>query len=319
MGIHDRGWYRDESSGWGRAGEHRGVILLIAITVACTIVNFVVPQPPQPRTDEEFAQPVRALQQVADFHPVAVLQQAQVWRLATSFFIDASVFGLIFGMLGLYFFGGEMELLYGTGRFVVFYLLAGIIPNAAKLLLALGGIGMDVHTSGASAPLAATFVLFVFHYPHRPIRLWLLPAIPAWVLVTIYLAINVLLLAAAINTRNSGGVPAILEPLLGAVVGYIFYRTRGGVFGLQSAFGKRQKRRTSSANLKVYDEDAPRPSARPKVEEVPQPVGGGVDEHLEAKLDAVLAKVARQGRGSLTAEENAVLLQASEVFKKKRR
>ena len=266
MGIHDRGWYRDEGGRWGGAGEHRGVILLIAVTVACTVVSFAAPHAPRAvavANGEPVEVPVSVLEDALDFHPPKVLRHFQAWRFATSEFVHASAIGLIFGMFGLYFFGGEMEILYGTGRFVAFYLLAGVIPNAAKLLLALAGVGADAHTAGASAPLAATFVLFVFHDPHRPIRLWLLPPIPAWVLVTVYLAVSVLTLAAALGSRNGDGIAAVLDPLVGAAVGFAYFRTRGRVFGLPTGSGRRERRRTSPANLKAFDPDAPRPTARP--------------------------------------------------------
>ena len=76
----------------------------------------------------------------------------------------------------------------------------------------------------------------------------------------------------------------------------------GRIFGfvdtLGGLFRRRGQSRRSPANLRVYDDNAPRPSTRAASpppaatpEPVPQPAGGGVDEHLEAKLDAVLAKL----------------------------
>jgi hypothetical protein len=44
-----------------------------------------------------------------------------------------------------------------------------------------------------------------------------------------------------------------------------------------------------------------------------------VDEHLEAKLDRVLAKMSTQGQESLTAEEREILVKASELYKKRRK
>ena len=43
-----------------------------------------------------------------------------------------------------------------------------------------------------------------------------------------------------------------------------------------------------------------------------------MDEHLEAKLDAVLEKLTRSGKESLTDAERQVLLQASEIYKRRR-
>ena len=52
----------------------------------------------------------------------------------------------------------------------------------------------------------------------------------------------------------------------------------------------------------------------------PAPVASaGLDEHFEAKLDEVLDKVNKSGKGSLTEAEQKVLLRASEIYKKRRR
>ena len=43
-----------------------------------------------------------------------------------------------------------------------------------------------------------------------------------------------------------------------------------------------------------------------------------MDEQLEAKVDAVLEKVARSGQASLTEHEREILLRASELYKRRR-
>ncbi len=330
MGIHDRDYYRDDGGRWGSASAHRGVIALIAVTVALSLMNFVVTEPTTVTVDgvTRPGEPVHVLSDALQFDYAKVVTEYQVWRPFTSFlFTPDWLFGLLFGSLLLYFFGGELEILYGTGRFVAFYLLTGVLANVVKF--GLGVAGATAPTYGTAAPMFATMVLFAFHYPHRPIRIWFLIPIPVWILVSIYLGLNLLLLLGAIRQPNA--MPHAVEPIIGAAVGFAYFRTRGRIFGFVDALGglfrRREQSRRSPANLRVYDDNAPRPSTRSaappppaKPEPVPQPAGGGgVDEHLEAKLDAVLAKVARQGKGSLTAEENDVLMRASEVFKKKRR
>ncbi len=318
MGIYDREYYRESPSRWwGNPGDRRGVIALIAITVSCAIANEVFRQPNA--NGEGFERQV--LVHATDFYPPAILQ-GQVWRFVTSFLVGPlNVLSLIFGMFGLYIFGGELEQLYGTRRFVVFYLMAGFLSCLVKFGLALAGIGFDAHTSGAAGPLFATFVLFAFHFPHRQIRIFFLLPIPVWILVAIYLGLNILGLLAGLQDPEGSSVPHLIDPLFGAVVGFAFLRTRGTMFDFEMLFSRRTQKRRSPASLKMYDEDAPPPerSGAERAESRPQPQATIiVDEHLEAKLDAVLAKVARQGRGSLTADENEILLKASAIFIKRR-
>ena len=269
MGIHDRGWYREESGRWGGASEHRGVISLIAITIAVSVAGFVIRQERPVVVDGvpvvEHGKPVTdkfpVLRESLDFHYPQVIPGGQVWRFATSFFLDGSFLFLIFGMFCFYFFGGEMEIIYGTGRFVVFYLMSGVVANGTKLLVGLAGLGLDTHTAGCAGPLFATFVLFALHYPHRPIRIWMLLPVPAWLLVTLYLAIHLFALVATAQDPTGGGLPWVIDPLIGAAVGFAFYRSRGTLFGFLSAIGRRERRR-SPADLRVYDNAAPRPSGR---------------------------------------------------------
>ena len=73
----------------------------------------------------------------------------------------------------------------------------------------------------------------------------------------------------------------------------------------------------------------PRFRSRPKLrvyrpEPRPEPVTAAVprsepDAHLEEELDAVLEKVARHGRDSLTERENQILMRASEIYKRRRK
>jgi membrane associated rhomboid family serine protease len=316
MGIYDRDYYRDDGGRWwGAALEHRGVVALIAVTVACFIASVVV-------RDQATGHSV--LVEKGTFQPAAVMA-GEVWRVFTSFFLHdpRTLFGVILGMLGLYWFGGDVELIYGTARFVTFYLTAGVLANVVKLLLGVFGVDTDLHTVGPAAPLFATFVLFACHFPHRTIRLFFVLPVPAWALVVVALGLYALSL-------STGGLRAWLaEPLTGAAVALVYHRTGGllGVFGGLSGFGRRTRRRPT--DVKLYDsptpQAAPVPSSRRERDE-PTPVStadvvaarGGVDEYLEAKVDAVLEKLARHGKGSLSPEENAVLLRASEVFKKRR-
>ncbi|HLW63732.1 MAG TPA: DUF6576 domain-containing protein, partial [Gemmataceae bacterium] len=77
--------------------------------------------------------------------------------------------------------------------------------------------------------------------------------------------------------------------------------------------------------LRVYREEPPprRRESRPITEDEPThkvaPAGSAADEHLEAQVDKVLAKVAQQGQDSLTDEERRVLQRASEIYRQRRK
>jgi hypothetical protein len=72
------------------------------------------------------------------------------------------------------------------------------------------------------------------------------------------------------------------------------------------------RRRLTRPPLRVYREEEP---ATPVSVSATSPD----DEQLEAKMDAILEKISRTGKESLTPGEREVLLRASEVFKRRRR
>jgi hypothetical protein len=83
--------------------------------------------------------------------------------------------------------------------------------------------------------------------------------------------------------------------------------------------GRRRSPPPSDADIRLFREELPEPDE--DEEEMPAAVASkaDVDEHLEAQLDAVLAKVAAHGQGSLTSAEREILKRASEVYRKRRR
>jgi hypothetical protein len=104
---------------------------------------------------------------------------------------------------------------------------------------------------------------------------------------------------------------AVSVHLAGAAFGLAYYKFRWRLIDLWPKLQTWKKRR-SQPRLRVYRE-----------EETPTPVTVAAaapveDEQLEAKMDAVLEKISRTGKESLTESERAVLLQASEVFKRRR-
>jgi hypothetical protein len=112
-----------------------------------------------------------------------------------------------------------------------------------------------------------------------------------------------------------GGV-AVAVHLGGAAFGFAYFKFQWRLLNLWSGFGSWQRRR-DRPNLRVYrpehEEEAPMPT--PVTVAAPT---SDLDEHLEAKLDAVLEKVTKFGKDSLTDGERQILMRASEVYKRRR-
>jgi membrane associated rhomboid family serine protease len=110
-----------------------------------------------------------------------------VWQLLTYGFLHGGVAHLFFNMFALYMFGGDVERLLGSRRFLVYYLVC-VVGAALTQLVVMGGIQRPpAATLGASGGVFGLLLAFGMAYPQRRIMLLFPPIpMPAWVFVTLY-------------------------------------------------------------------------------------------------------------------------------------
>ena len=111
----------------------------------------------------------------------------QVWQLLTYGFLHGSLTHLFFNMFALYMFGGEIERLLGTQRYVTYYLVC-VVGAAVAQLLVISNMNMaPIPTVGASGGVFGLLLAFGMAFPQRRIMLMFPPIpMPAWVFVTLY-------------------------------------------------------------------------------------------------------------------------------------
>ncbi|MGA9305613.1 MAG: rhomboid family intramembrane serine protease [Candidatus Sulfotelmatobacter sp.] len=130
----------------------------------------------------------------------------------TSMFLHGSWLHVIGNMLYLYIFGDNVEDYLGHFRYLVFYLLTGLIAMATQVAVNLHSTAPTVGASGAIAGvLGAYFVLF----PRARVLTWVFELlilviwIPAWIILIYWFFLNFLSGTAtvlAIHRQNMGGV-----------------------------------------------------------------------------------------------------------------
>jgi membrane associated rhomboid family serine protease len=156
--------------------------------------------------------------------------------LITSMFLHGSWMHVIGNMWYLWIFGDNVEDRFGHARFIVFYLLAGIIA-------AMGQIAMDPHsilpTIGASGAIAGVMGAYVVLYPRSRVHT-LIPffpfffevfEIPAIVLLGFWFLMQLVsagAIAVTANTSGGGGVAflAHVAGFLFGVIGVFIFRNR---------------------------------------------------------------------------------------------
>lgn len=315
MGIYDREYYRREGPSYLGAWADSGKVCkwLVAINVVMFILQLVTfPQTKaEDLLDPEAMQTAGVITDWLAMKPDAVFYQGQVWRLLTGCFLHSpySFWHILVNMLVLWFFGRYMEDLYGHREFLAFYLVSGIVGNLAWGLTALWSHQQGdpyVYALGASGAVTAVMVLCALIYPYKTILLWWILPVPFWVFALVYVAGDLFVFLRGADT----GV-AVAAHLGGAAfaLGYqkLGWRLTSGRWG--DFFRKMQ--RPLRPQLRIYRDD----EAASVRTSVPEP---RIDEQLEAKADAVLEKINRFGKESLTAEERDILQRASEQYRKKR-
>ena len=102
--------------------------------------------------------------------------QGKAWQIFSYMWLHADFWHLAFNMFGLWMFGGQVESLWGSRRFLNFYLIcgtgAGLLIFVYHLFIQQGAV-----TLGASGAIYGLLTAFSLMWPNRTIML-LFPPIP---------------------------------------------------------------------------------------------------------------------------------------------
>lgn len=88
-----------------------------------------------------------------------LINEGQWWRLITPIFIHIGLMHLFFNSFALYIFGPTAEWLFGRFRFVLFYVLTGVVGNVASYIFNPIAI-----SAGASGAIYGIFGMYVYLY-----------------------------------------------------------------------------------------------------------------------------------------------------------
>lgn len=148
--------------------------------------------------------------------PELVTTKYFVWQFLTAMFIHGDFFHILFNMLGLFFFGPDLEYIWGKVRFLAVYLGIGILANFFAYLL-------DIHavtaTLGASGAVFAILGAYAALYPNRQVIFMIFPIKVKW-LVLAYFIFS--LLATAGLEGHTGTADAV--HLAGIVLGVLYVK-----------------------------------------------------------------------------------------------
>lgn len=220
--------------------------------------------------------------------------QGQVWRLATwGFGYSGNPLGFLFDMLFIWWFGKQVETMYGTKELFLYYGAAILLASGVALaahFIARVPIGM----MGSAAPSMAVTVLFAWHFPYRQILLFFLIPVPIFAVVAFYVVMS--LFAGSQAGFGNGPVLAGLTAVgFGLLYGWRQWRIEPLIPG-KGFEGFKFSLPSRKPDLRVYEPEK--------------------ENEDDREVDRILAKIHAEGEGSLTNKERKTLQKASRRYRK---
>ena len=228
------------------------------------------------------------------------------WQLVTYMFMHGGFGHLFFNMFALWMFGMELENVWGSKRFLTYYLLCGIGAGVSNLLVA-PLFTTVAPTIGASGAIYGVLLAFGLLFPDRPIFLYFLLTIKAKYFVTIFILFELFYGV----TGTTDGV-AHFAHLGGAAVGFLLLnvnwdhfplftwwdRMKAALWPRDTSPGRYRRRQGEVIDAKFRDI---REAEKYKDD----------DQIDQERIDGILDKISKGGYQSLTEEEKRILFEAS--------
>jgi membrane associated rhomboid family serine protease len=221
--------------------------------------------------------------------PETIAKTLQLWRLITYQFLhDPTGFGhILINMLWLFFFGPMLERMWGSRKFLAFYLICGAAGGILYPFLTLVGwlpVGPLIGASGAILGIIAACALL---FPSMRVFVFGIFPVPMIVLAIVFALISILTLLNPDSFANAGGEAAHLA---GMVVGaaYVLSKPLRAKWLMKAKAKKWNKQRD-------------------------------LEQQIQLNLDRILEKVHNSGIHSLSAKEKKILKKATRLEQTKNR
>ncbi len=209
----------------------------------------------------------------------------QIWQLGTYMFLHGDVWHILFNMLGLWMFGRELEMAWGSNQFLKYYFICGVGAGLTFLFFSKGVV------IGASGAVFGLLLAYGMTFPDQIILMSLIFPIKAKYMVVIYGVLTFMNIA-----KPSGDGVAHFAHLGGMLFGFIYLKKEWFVFKAH----------------RTMNEFTPSPRPKPTDLSPLPPAPKGQNEEMRAKVDAILDKINEVGYDRLSKEEKDILLEASQ-------
>ncbi|HSV96334.1 MAG TPA: rhomboid family intramembrane serine protease [Spirochaetota bacterium] len=218
------------------------------------------------------------------------------WQTATYMFLHGGWLHILFNLLGLWMFAGDIETLWGSRLFLRYYLFCGICAGlfiAAMNYFVVVKYGVNPFapyaptTIGASGAIYGILLAYGLTWPNREVLLYFLIPVKMKYLVLFFGVVE--FFGTLSSAKGMGGNISHIGHLGGLVSGLVFILIRS-----RTVSGRRV---TGSSGATLWATLMKKRRLRKKQKEI--------NERIEAKLiiGTLLEKIARGGMGSLSKGE----------------
>ncbi len=145
------------------------------------------------------------------------------WTLLTHMFVHGGMSHIIFNMLGLFFFGPQVEQRMGSWEFLMFYLVCGLFSGIFSLIVYTASAPF-IELFGASGAIFAILMAFAIYFPNAKVLLFFVIPMNAKVMVLLYSGLSVFFHI----TRINGNV-GHLTHLAGFGFAFLYFIVRIGI------------------------------------------------------------------------------------------
>ncbi len=242
-------------------------------------------------------------------NPIGDGYNFQIWQLITYQFMHAGFSHIFFNMFILWMFGMEVENIWGSKRFLYFYLICGIAAGLAQLFIS-PLFSSPAITIGASGAIFGVMIAFGMLFPDRYIFLYFLIPIKAKYLIGFLFVLELFWIG------DAGSNVAHLAHLGGAIAGFLFIMLDKNIdvplkhmLNISSGYRSGNKFQNPFSGLSDKFKRSSSGVEDANYYDINQKKEG--EEITQAEIDKILDKISQSGYQNLTEHEKKVLFEAS--------
>ena len=165
--------------------------------------------------------------------PSAILHNFTLWQLVSYLFVHEAFYHFLFNMLGLWWFGSDVERTIGSKRFLQYYLFTGVGAGLISVL-------MGLPTIGASGSIYGLLLAYGLLFPDRVLYLYFVIPIKAKYCVLLFGLIE---LVALMGTSSMINHYAHLGGIFFGLLWFLYFSKKDTLLHTLREFQKRRRRK----------------------------------------------------------------------------